>query len=212
MTTDQIVQLADPSNLASPELNLNALLRFKIIPDFLSAVRGVSWRRKWMSQNITSGVSTYDMPANLESIFAARLDGAAEPLPYIGEHTERIFSSMSGSTPRKPTGWWLELSSTSGLRVLHLDSSPDSNYTMRIGYLWGYQFQDDSSAVQLNTLMPERVQWGLVSGLKRELQLERFGQQDPRFVVADKEYEAAKAKAMLYREEGPGGATIKTII
>jgi hypothetical protein len=211
VTTDQIVTLADPSNLASPELNLNALLRFKIIPEFLSAVRGVSWRRKYTSQNISAGVSTYDMVANLESIFDARLDGDKEPLPYIGEHTQRIFASMSGSTPKKPTGWWLELNATSGLRVLHLDSSPDTSYVLRIAYLWGYQFQNDSDSVQLNTLMPERVQWALVSGLKRELQLERFGQQDPRFVVAAKEFEEAKTNARLYREEGPGGVTIKTI-
>lgn len=212
MTTDQIVQLADPSNLASPEMNLNAILRFKVIPDFLSSVLGVSWRRKYMSQNISSGVPTYDMPANLESIFDARLDGATEPLPYVGEHTHRIFAAMASATPRKPTGWWLELSSSTGLRVLHLDASPDSNYVLRIAYLWGYQFQDDSTAVQLNTLMPEKVQWSLVAGLKRELMLDRFGQQDARFVVADKEYETSKAKALLYREEGPGGATIKTII
>lgn len=211
MTTDQIITLADPGNQAGPDLDLGLFLRHKILPEFLFDVRGSAWRRARATLTFTA-VRTMDAPVDLDSVVEImKADGTR--LTYIGEDPLKVAAALLDTTPGTPIRYWVDSpgSDTTHQHAIVLNCIPAAPVTYSLSYLKGINWSDTSTALSLDGIIPQRMQWALVEGVKRELWRERAGVGDQRFIAAAKEFEDWKARAGVLRELGPAGDLVKSV-
>ncbi|HXI85277.1 MAG TPA: hypothetical protein VNL17_14445 [Verrucomicrobiae bacterium] len=213
MTTVDIETQADPDGLATTSLNLKFVLRHKVVPDFYSVpdssqaggmggVGYVGWRRKSISQAITQGQQTFDLPDDFGTMKTISLGIASinnqlefetHELSYIGDNPTLVMMAESATVQVQPTGWYLVWTSASGghpagYRTVKFDAPSDAAYTCRAVYYNQINFADDTTSVDLNVYIPQPYQWALVCGLQRELYATRLSQGDDRYQRADSEY------------------------
>ena len=208
MTTDQILTLADPGNAAGPDLDLGAILRFKVLPEFLFDIRAATWRRKHTTITY-SGTRTVDAPGDLDTVRRVmRADG--ESLAYIGEDESKVMAALLDSTPGTPAGYWIDSPGVATRHAILLDCAPAVATTYSLAYLSGIYWSQDAGSLELNPYIPATLQWGLVEGVKRELWRERAGVGDQRYMAAAGEYEMWKERALSFRDLGPVGNFFKS--
>jgi hypothetical protein len=211
MTTDDVITQANVGGIAGPDLDLTALLRDKVLPEFLADVRTPAWRRKSATVTLAAGTRRYDLPNDFDVALAVYSSVDADPLEYIGEDPRKVLAAET-ATAGTVTGYLVETPAESGARHgLALSCPPDATGTLYLLYAKGGWMAEDGPVVDLDTVMPRRLHWALVEGLKREVYRERFGLGDARFQAAAAEFEAWKQRAANWREMGPAGAMVKTV-
>jgi hypothetical protein len=203
MNTDQIISMADPGGSASPDIDLRAVLKNMVIPEFLFDVRAASWRRRVATLSF-SGTRSADAPDDLDSVLKI-MAGDTAKLTYIGESDDKVMAALLDSAPASPTGYWIQAPGVATRYAIHLDCVPSAPITYSISYLPGLYWDEEQSALALDQYIPAPLQWTLVEGVKRELWRERAGVGDQRYVAAAAECERWKQRALNYRDLAPIG-------
>lgn len=212
MTTDEIINQANVGGLAGPDLDLSTILREKVLPEFLTDIRSLDWRRCMVDLPVAAGDRKADLPLNCEMVIEVYSDVNGDPLEYIGEDPRKVMAASSASVGT-PGGYLIEQPAESGARIgIALDCPTASALTLYCWYAQAVWLAEDGTNVDLDSRMPRRWHWALVEGLKREIYRERFGESDTRYSLAAREFEAWKARAAAKRESGPQGAFVKTVL
>lgn len=198
MTTAQIEARADPSSVATADLNLKLELRHNVVPDFMEDVGYVSWRRKHISKPLTAAASYVDIIDNTYSFSHMKsvyLEGHWDnPLSYIGEDPIEVLKAKANTVAGKPSSYYLE-SSGSAFHRVGFNVPADLAYIVWMSFDLHVKWPDDTSSVDLDTYIPSQFQWALVCGLRKFVYRERFGIGDERYQEATAEYERWKSRA-----------------
>lgn len=201
MTTFEIESMANRGDIAR-DMNVGAILRYQVIPEFLEDVRYCAWRKKWASISTVAGTRDYALPADFgEMQKVTRVDYGE--LHYIGDQEEKVFAAEEATTQNAPTLYYLgrDPDSTGGaFKHIFFDCPPDAVYTIRYNYLYTVPFTDLVTPVDLAAWIPDQFHWGLVEGLKREIYEERFGLGDPRSAKAAESFAEWKQRALANHE------------
>lgn len=197
MTTLQIEGYADPGSHGTGDFNIQATLRYEIVPEFLEDVGYVTWRRRYRSVAIAAGDTYIDIPSTTE-IFShmksAYLDTDFDnELEYIGEDPKKVLMAKAETTAAKPTGYFIE-SNGSFLTRVSFNCPCDAARTLRYEYDMHVKFQDATSTLDLDPYIPTQWQWALVEGLKREIHSARSGVGDPGYALAGQKFEQWKQR------------------
>lgn len=198
MTTADIEQRADPTGVATADINLKLELRYNVIPEFLEDVGYVSWRRKHVSKVLAAAANYVDVSdstysfAHMKQVFLA--SDFDTPLSYIGEDPMEVLRAKANTTAGKPTGYYLESDGDDFQRV-SFNCPAQQEYTVWMTLDLHIKFPDDTSSIDLDKYIPSQFQWGLVAGLRKTIYRERFGIGDERYQEADAEFEKWKARA-----------------
>lgn len=189
MTTTTIATAADTKGLASPDMDLQVLLRRNIIPAFLEDVGYVAWRRLATTASVTTGVRYFTISDgtfwHMKTVVRSGYE--TEPLAYIGDDEVQVLKAEANTTNGTPTGYYLKLDSSTGNWRVYFDCPFDATTTIAYVYDTNIYFADDTTSVDLAKYIPPQFHWGLVEALKTEIFYDRFG-------VGDDRYAAAKAK------------------
>lgn len=211
MTTTEIATYANPSELVvgASDINLQVLLRRKIVPKWEMDVGKVSWRQKQNTLSIIAGTQEYDLQANFfemaeDAPMFVGSDDVKHELKFIGDDPDAILRATAAAESAIPFGYWIIPLSNSPkqMRRLKLDCLPVAAGTLYYAYYSKIPFADNSTPVELDDHMPDVLQWGLVEGLKAEILRERFGINDPRYASTIEEYNAYVAMAIEYGYQG----------
>lgn len=200
MTTAQIETRADIGQLASGDVDLRVLLRREVIPQFLTDVGNVEWRRAFATVTTTPNQQADNLPSDFMEMAWVRIgpDYATE-LFYIGEDQTALVAAETNTVAGKPTGYYFIAGNSKAVEQIKWDVVPNAAYAMRLCYWKTIPFSDDTSSVDLNKYIPEQFQWGIVYRLKAALLEIRLGVGDPRFASAMKMYEGELMKARQRR-------------
>jgi hypothetical protein len=207
MTTADVETYANLGNVAVG-MNLQYILRYQIIPEFLEDVKYASWRKKYGTVTTVAGTRSYDLATDFHQMHRLRLSGADEDLPYIGEDSTKVFAAEVATTQAEPTGWYLGRNPNSQdppFAYLSFDAPPDDAYVYQYQYYSRVVWTDQFTPVGLSQHIPEQYQWGLVEGLRREVYLNRVGVNDQRYIVAAQQFEVWKQRAISNTELAPAG-------
>lgn len=202
MTTAEIETRADIGGLSHPDIDLKVLLRRNCVPAFLADVGYTSWRRKILNIPLAVGEKQKDLPDDFWQMQVMHLttDMNSE-IQYIGEDPDKMLVAEVNVTPGKPSGYYLKPRATGGLLWSVAFNSPaDTAYTAICTYYSNVFFADDTSVVDMNKYIPHQFQWGLVEKLRCEIYVLRFGIGDPRYVVAEQQYETWVGRATENKE------------
>lgn len=209
MLTSKIETFADVGGIAQPDVDLKAVLRHKVVPEFLQLVGYPSWRRKTASIILKSdGTQAYDLPDDFGSMKEAALsDSYKPPLTYIGDDPAKLMAAEAAASERtKPSGYCLVRRATSELfKRIKFNCPPDQAYTCRFVYYNTAVFTDDTTAVDMDMYIPAHFQWGLIEGLKAYLYGVRRGIGDDRKADAENEFAKYVALASENPELSSGG-------
>lgn len=182
MTLSQIEQLANKGNLAQGAFNIRATLRFIVIPEFYRRISDVTWLRRHRTLSVVNPTRQYDLPLDFRSMISV---GSQDyPLQYIGEDPSLVAEAELATTPARPRGYWIVQDTDSKWRAIRLSTIPDIAYSVPYTYRSRLYFLNDADDVQLDEYIPEDYQPALIEGLKAQMYLDRFGQQDTRYQVA----------------------------
>lgn len=202
MTTETLANLANLDNVGSG-LDLQVILRDLVFPEFFLDVGEASWRNAVDSVSLVAGDRQKDLPDDfwaMKSILipptgSTQVAKGEGELKYIGEDTAAMLAAEVNTTQRKPTGYWIAArAGTAGdpgvgsFRAVRFDAPSDAPYTATFVYERGPVFADAQTNVNLDTWMPSIAQGALVKLLRRRVMEDRFGQNDPRYVLANDEY------------------------
>lgn len=180
MTTTQIASYADTKGLASSDIDLQVLLRRKIVPDFLSRVGYTAWRRKEDTAAVSANVRYFDITDHdFYHMKKVVISGEEETqLLYIGDDEEKVLraAATTSADADKPTGYYLRLIAGSpAVWRVYFDVPTDTARTFAYIYDINIYFADDSTPVDFNQYIPHQFQWALVELLKAEIFADRFG-------------------------------------
>lgn len=188
MTTSEIASYADPSNVALPGFQVQAVLRRKVIPEFFDRVGLVGWRRMTEVVTTQTGYREVDINSAFRELRAVYYNG--KPLTFIGDSDYKMAQALAVTTASAPAQYWIEFNNPGqynnnqvagpiGPRKIVLGANADANYDlMVIGWRAPF-FEDDVSVVNMNLYVPEQFVWGLVEGLRAEIYTDREGINDP---------------------------------
>lgn len=185
MTTDQIETLANRRNLATPDFDIKSELRYNVIPHFLDEVGHTRWRRRTATVTTVIGTQDYDLPADF--FFMRRISpGANYPEPisqleYVGENPERLTAAEQGTSNGNPGEYQIVPDSDGNLKKLRLYPTPGIVTTFTYVYTNFVPFKNAEEDIDLGGYIPEQYHYGLVSGLRAEIYLDRYGEGDPRY-------------------------------
>ncbi len=210
MTTTQIATYANGQDLASTDIDLQVLLRRKLVPYFLGRIGYVAWRRKQDTATVTAGSRSFYISDNdfwhMKKLVISGEE--SKGLTYIGDDEEKVLKAVANGTAAKPTQYYMELStniSTINWRVI-FDSPLDVDRTFAYIYDTNIYFSNDSTSVDLDLYIPTQFQWGLVHLLQAEVYATRFGAGDEsRYQRAMDEAEKFIAMAMESPDLSRGG-------
>lgn len=212
MTSNDVITQANVGGLAGPDLDLTALLRDKVLPEFLSDIRRPDWCRKSAVLTVDVGGQRADLPADCETVIGVYVDLDADPLEYVGEDERKVLASLTAEAG-VVSGYFCEMGTPTNAQMgLVLTCPSTESLSLYCLYTRAVWLAEDGTSVDLDTRIPRRWHWALVEGMKREIYRERFGMGDERFVAAAQEFEAWKARAAATRESGPAGAMVKSIL
>jgi len=183
MTTAQIATYADSKGLASSDLDLQVLLRRKLVPDFLARVGYTAWRRKEDTAAVSANVRYFDITDNdFWHMKKLVISGEEETqLLYIGDDETKVLQAAATTTADadKPTGYYLRLVAGSpAVWRVYFDVPTDTARTFAYIYDTNIYFADDSTSVNFDAYIPHQFQWALVEMLKAEIFADRFGAGD----------------------------------
>lgn len=208
MTTSQVEVLADRDRLAGGDLNIKALLRRGVLQKFLLDVGDANWRRKYAALTVTPPTRIYNLPDDffwMRTVYApwtttGWVEGYDPPeLKYIGEDPVKVVNSEVTTTAGTPSAYYIvQRASDSEWKALKLDCPPSAACTIPYIYRPYPVFENDSVDLNLNTVVPEPLQFALVCGLRAEILFDRYGQRDPRYEVEMKRYDGWVASAKEY--------------
>ena len=132
MTTAEIESMADPSGVATADLNLKLELRHKVIPEFFEDVGYVVWRRRPVTKTLLANTQYVDLTdstytfSHIKELYLST--DFNNPLEYIGEDPVEVLKARTNTTPGKPSKFYLESSGTRLERV-SFDCPADQQYT-----------------------------------------------------------------------------------
>lgn len=208
MTTTQIVSYSNTKDLASTDVNLEVLLRRKIVPYFLGRVGYVAWRRKQDTAVVSAGSkSFYISDSDFWHMKTLVISGEeTTPLRYIGDDEIKVLQSVANGQSAKPDGYHLDIvvdGSTPTWRVV-LNAPLDISRTFAYVYDTNVFFSNDSTLIDLDNYIPTQFQWALVELLKAEVHADRAAE-DPRYARAMDEAEKIIALAVESPDLSRGG-------
>jgi len=112
-----------------------------------------------------------------------------DSLKYIGEDTNLVLQAEYATTATRPTAFYIvPRASGATLRAIKFQAPTDAAYTAYYVYLKSPVFADYTSSVDMGQWVPEMLQPALIKALRRAILLDRYGQNDKRFGVADAQY------------------------
>jgi hypothetical protein len=189
MTTNDVVTEADRDGISTADMNLNSLLRQKVVPAFLYDIGYVSWRRKYSTHALSQGSTFIDISADDVGHIrhVAIAPDTRTPLRYIGEDDGLVLAAISNTAQAKPGGYFLRTDGNH-LKRLCFDAPADTAYTIAVAYDLQIKFPDLTTSVNLDQYMPRHCQWPLVEALRMEIYERRFGVGDSRYQRAEAEY------------------------
>lgn len=191
MTTTTIASAADTKGLSQPDMDLQVLLRRKVIPGFLADVGYAAWRKKYAGVAMLVNDRYVTIPNNnFWHLKTVAFSGAENcPLTYIGDDETKVMiaEATTSADANTPTGFYLILH-TDGAWRIYFNVPTSAATTALICYDTLIYFADDSTQVDLEPFIPVQFHWVLVEGLKREIFYDRFGVGDDRWQAADMEY------------------------
>jgi hypothetical protein len=189
MTANDAIALANAGGIAGPNLDLGAILKNKLLPEYLSAALMARWRRATTTLDLSPASRAYALPADCETVLMVWPGGTTDvPLPNIGEDSLKVLQAERGTTPAGSTcGYYVRIDA-GAIRTLYLDRLPSAAGTLWVEYRKTLVWAGPPSNVDLDLLIPVELQWGLVEGLRREIYSDRVGQGDQRFQTADAEW------------------------
>jgi hypothetical protein len=212
VTTAEIESLANRGgSLATADFDIGSVLRYEVIPDFLTEVGEVSWRRKTATVSITvAGGKVYNLPDDFLRMVKVYLPCStslsnSEPpeLPYIGDDPILMARAAAATVAGSPSGYFITPRAVgSSWRAISLDVPPSSAGTLICQYIAHPQFTDDVTSVDMDPFIPAPLQAGLVAGLRAEIFYDRYGEGDPRYVGARAKFDRWAKKAQDYTELG----------
>lgn len=207
MTAQQIETAADPSGLCQPDIDLQTVLRQKILPEFIESVGFVSWRRRVTSLTISAvGGKSYDLPEDFGAMKAIAYDSALSViLNYIGDDPAEVMAAAAATTPAKPSSYYLGFQSGGSFRRIFFNATPDATYVLYYVYYINLAPQNLAQDFDLDAWIPRQYQWAVVDGLKAYLYGERYGLGDRRAAGAKADYLAAIMRASSDLELSSGG-------
>jgi hypothetical protein len=201
MTTFEIESMANRGDIAR-DMNVGAILRYQILPEFLEDVRNCAWRKKWATISTVAGTRDYALAADFGSMQKVERVDYGE-LYYIGDQEKKVFAAEEATEQNAPYAYYLGRdpdSSGGAFKHLFLDRPPDAVYTLRYNYLYTIPFTDNVTPVDLAAWIPDQFHWAFVEGLKREIYEERFGLGDARAAKASESFAEWKQRAMSNHE------------
>lgn len=182
MTTAQVEFYADPQKIGN-DLWTRAILRRKVVPEFLEGVGKVGWRRKTFLAMLNPTVQSIDLPMDFGKVDEVTLWATSGsppppngpcpiPLHYIGDDgVMRLAAEEASTVFQAPTGYWIDRTQTSPNRYATVKFSypADQQYRVRLIYYLEINFPDDRTPLELDNFIPTQFQWAFVHGLKAEI-------------------------------------------
>lgn len=219
MTTAEIESAANRGNIATADFVIGQVLRRQVIPQFLEDVGVTSWRKAYKTITTVAGTQYYDLDANFLKVHEAYriTNGGIDdpPLEYIGEDPRKVALAEANTTRSAPTGYYITIDGASagaGLwRRMKFQAPPDAVYAIQVVQLTYIPFADDTTSLNLKPYIPEQFHWGLVTGLRKEIFFDRFGQGDPRYDRANADYQEWVGRAQAHRELARRGAYFNSV-
>lgn len=199
MTASTICTLANSSGMASRDLSLMTLLCANVLPAFLHDCGYTAGGRRVHNVEVAIGEWTFPIPIYLswvQSISPQYAPGVttsseqyASELRYIGEsqNGQRVTAAPTESGDPDSFSISLDIADQigggSGRRRVWLNKILTRAITYRVVAQVGMGITGDdfTSDFEMNEVVPPEYQWGLVDGLKAELALDRWGQNDRRY-------------------------------
>lgn len=195
MTTDQIAARANSGRIATPDMDLQLMLRGEVIPAFLEDVGFVAWRRITHDAEILADEYLLNLPINVSHIRAAYMGpNYTSEIKYVGDR-EDLRAIFQTTTTGIPTEYSLQ----TGIGAMVLGGAPgwtmvfncpfSEDRTVRvICYVGSLSGDDYVTPYELDNLIPRHAQPALINGLRRLIYRERYGTGDRRFQMEDEEY------------------------
>ena len=204
MTTSELIAEVSYGDLGIGGISLERRLRRIIIPKYLSDIdRMVGkpyWRKGVWTQAVTSGTRSYTLPTNFKRMQKLAVYDAADPaiggfveIVYRGEFSDDILMAETGGADDPadnniPLGYYIQ-GDDSAAPKLWFTKTPTSNFTVKGQYDKKIYFADDTTAVDLNPLIPEDWQGGLIHALEYTLAAARYGMGDKRADLYKRDYQ-----------------------
>lgn len=201
MTLSEIEIQANRGNIATGDFDMRTTLRQEIIPEFLDGVGDVKWRRKTSSITTVAGTRDYALPDDFFRMtkivppYGNPLGATEDGLKYYGEDQDLILKYEQVTTNGQPEAFDIIQSSGGAYKTLRFNCPADDAYVFPYIYQWSLAFKNFDEDLDLVTYFPEHFHHALVSGLRREIMLDRFGKDDPRFLVEDGKFNKAIQRA-----------------
>lgn len=214
MTTADIENWANRAGLATADFDIGRELRFNVIPKFLLDVGECAWTRKYGALTFAAGEREKDLPNDFFRMLDVYIGspgpvGVSErgKLQYIGDNPIRVAIAEGNTSPGVPTGYYIAQRAETGgapgsWKAFKLDVPTVSGCTVLYGYLIQVPFEDAATSVDLNPYIPEPLQGAVVTRLRAEIFLDRFGLADPRYETEMRKYADWLGSARMYGELG----------
>lgn len=199
-TIDQIVEAANKQTERRAEGQLDLRLEFfQALQELIHECR-FWWAKKTTTFNTVIGTATYDLSSgsvanaqDVEEIIGVwRIDSATEnveltPILEPADQVAAIEATASadvGSYMVEPGAW----------QTLRLGAPANAVKKLRVLYWAGVNPDYDASDSAV-PLVPGPLHWGLVIAVKRRILEFLYGQNDPRYLVAEAQYRNFVQKA-----------------
>lgn len=187
MKLSQIESQANRGHLAAGAFNIRSTLRFEVIPEFYRKVSDATWLRRNRLFKLVPPQREYDLPIDFRSMISVGNKGAE--LKYIGEDPMLVTAAEMAVTASCPAGYYFVQDSENLLqKAIRFSAEPDMEYSLPYVYRSRLVFHNDADDTELDEHIPPDYQQALIQGLRAEIYLDRFGQQDQRYVVADQRF------------------------
>lgn len=207
MTTGQIENAANQGGLVTPDFPIKSVLRYKVIPDFLTEVGSPQWLKRNSTITTAAGTQDYALPSNFLRMrkIATPSNYAYDEIVYCGENEDLVTQLEQETSAGVPCRYRIIQNSDNEFQSIRFYPKPDAVYTFPYIYVLFIPFDSETEDVDLTPYIPPPLHWALVEGLKAEVLNEAFGEGDYRFARAQREYSRwiEKANRMDLREPGP---------
>lgn len=207
MNASLVETLANRGDLATADFQIGATLRFGVIPEFLTDVARVGWRKRTVSLTLPQGAREVALPrdfGDMGGIWIPPIQDPSDPgLIYFGESDVEVANAEETTDPGAPAGYYLPMASSGDLshRAVRVDRPADRNYSLRSVYFWKIPFENDQDdSIDLDLYIPSQYQWALVDLLRAKIIDDRYSEGDPRYQAAMDSYNKWVSKVLVTRE------------
>ena len=196
---DLVTELAEGRGI---KLNLKAWLDLEISQ--IIQKKRFWWRRRLATFDSVVGTSEYDLSADgldkaddleqIISVYRLNAAGSADKIYFEGDE-DRIQALLADSTQGEPTVYFPYPGAP---LTLCLKMNPDAVATYQVTYWAGFNIHGDVSSDTIPLIPPTYHHVPLLA-LVRRVYLHLFGQNDPRFAVAEKDFQSALGDLMAFQ-------------